>query len=195
MKGFCPIILSDERVLSTMFMRLPSRKAAPEYYEIIPNPLDFKKILVSFSVCLLGPGCHPQKACNVTAFYVTCCWYCPCLILLCFYSDGRLLSSLFMQLPSRKLMPEYYEIIPNPIDFKKILVSHTLNHHHHMTTCSSIRSNVRHISNMFIVLKWWEYERTAYLSYTFCLINSPFKLSAQDFKYSTFKCTSLSCTF
>ncbi|RUS85614.1 hypothetical protein EGW08_006626 [Elysia chlorotica] len=36
-------------------------------------------------------------------------------------SDDRLLSSLFMQLPSRKLMPEYYEIIPNPIDFKKIL--------------------------------------------------------------------------
>ncbi|GFN80130.1 transcription activator brg1 [Plakobranchus ocellatus] len=36
---------SDGRVLSTMFMRLPSRKAAPEYYEIIPNPLDFKKLL------------------------------------------------------------------------------------------------------------------------------------------------------
>ncbi|BFZ16660.1 hypothetical protein BsWGS_19698 [Bradybaena similaris] len=35
---------NDGRVLSTMFMRLPSRKAAPEYYEIIPNPLDFKKI-------------------------------------------------------------------------------------------------------------------------------------------------------
>ncbi|CAL1540648.1 unnamed protein product [Lymnaea stagnalis] len=34
----------DGRVLSTLFMRLPSRKAAPEYYEIIPNPLDFKKI-------------------------------------------------------------------------------------------------------------------------------------------------------
>lgn len=35
---------SDSRVLSTNFMRLPSRKEAPEYYEIIPNPLDFKKI-------------------------------------------------------------------------------------------------------------------------------------------------------
>ena len=33
-----------------MFMRLPSRKAAPEYYEIIPNPMDFKKINVSFGL-------------------------------------------------------------------------------------------------------------------------------------------------
>ncbi|XP_055885494.1 probable global transcription activator SNF2L2 isoform X1 [Biomphalaria glabrata] len=40
---------NDGRVLSTMFMRLPSRKAAPEYYEIIPNPLDFKKISTRIS--------------------------------------------------------------------------------------------------------------------------------------------------
>ncbi|XP_059142940.1 transcription activator BRG1-like isoform X3 [Physella acuta] len=35
-------------------------------------------------------------------------------------SDGRVLSSMFMHLPSKKLMPEYYEIIQKPIDFKKI---------------------------------------------------------------------------
>ncbi|KAL8604698.1 Transcription activator BRG1 [Nucella lapillus] len=35
-------------------------------------------------------------------------------------SDGRLLSSMFMQLPSRKELPEYYEIITRPLDFKKI---------------------------------------------------------------------------
>ncbi|KAK7501203.1 hypothetical protein BaRGS_00007688 [Batillaria attramentaria] len=35
-------------------------------------------------------------------------------------SDGRILSSMFMQLPSRKELPEYYEIITRPLDFKKI---------------------------------------------------------------------------
>lgn len=35
-------------------------------------------------------------------------------------SDARLLSSLFMQLPSKKELPEYYEIITRPLDFKKI---------------------------------------------------------------------------
>ncbi|XP_070196110.1 probable global transcription activator SNF2L2 [Littorina saxatilis] len=35
-------------------------------------------------------------------------------------SDGRVLSSMFMQLPSRKELPEYYEIITRPLDFKKI---------------------------------------------------------------------------
>lgn len=48
-----------------------------------------------------------------------------CRLCFVFSSDGRLLSSMFMQLPSRKLMPEYYEIIQKPIDFKKISVSFT----------------------------------------------------------------------
>ena len=40
-------------------------------------------------------------------------------------SDGRLLSAAFEKLPSKKELPEYYEIITNPIDFKKIRVSFT----------------------------------------------------------------------
>jgi len=42
--------------------------------------------------------------------------------IVCDYTDSedRLLSSMFMRLPSRTLMPEYYEIIVKPIDFKKI---------------------------------------------------------------------------
>ncbi|KAL4236408.1 Transcription activator BRG1 [Mactra antiquata] len=35
-------------------------------------------------------------------------------------SDGRMLSAAFEKLPSKKDLPEYYEIITNPLDFKKI---------------------------------------------------------------------------
>jgi len=37
------------------------------------------------------------------------------------YSDGRILSEPFMKLPSRKELPDYYEIIKKPMDIKKIL--------------------------------------------------------------------------
>ncbi|KAK5870739.1 hypothetical protein PBY51_003661 [Eleginops maclovinus] len=33
---------------------------------------------------------------------------------------GRQLSEVFVQLPSRKELPEYYELIRKPVDFKKI---------------------------------------------------------------------------
>jgi SWI/SNF-related matrix-associated actin-dependent regulator of chromatin subfamily A protein 2/4 len=36
-------------------------------------------------------------------------------------SDGRTLSEPFMKLPSRKELPDYYEIIKKPMDIKKIL--------------------------------------------------------------------------
>ncbi|XP_068280405.1 probable global transcription activator SNF2L2 [Nyctibius grandis] len=35
-------------------------------------------------------------------------------------SSGRQLSEVFIQLPSRKELPEYYELIRKPMDFKKI---------------------------------------------------------------------------
>ncbi|XP_052257298.1 probable global transcription activator SNF2L2 isoform X2 [Dreissena polymorpha] len=35
-------------------------------------------------------------------------------------ADGRMLSGAFEKLPSKKELPEYYEIITNPLDFKKI---------------------------------------------------------------------------
>ena len=34
--------------------------------------------------------------------------------------DGRVLSDIFMVRPSRKLYPEYYLVIPHPIDLKEI---------------------------------------------------------------------------
>lgn len=37
-------------------------------------------------------------------------------------SSGRQLSEVFVQLPSRKELPEYYELIRKPVDFKKIKV-------------------------------------------------------------------------
>merc|ERR1712083_601124 len=35
-------------------------------------------------------------------------------------SDGRMLSEPFYQLPSRKELPDYYEIIKRPVDIAKI---------------------------------------------------------------------------
>uniref|UniRef100_A0A8C5AKB5 SWI/SNF related BAF chromatin remodeling complex subunit ATPase 2 n=1 Tax=Gadus morhua TaxID=8049 RepID=A0A8C5AKB5_GADMO len=36
------------------------------------------------------------------------------------YMEGRQLSEVFVQLPSKKELPEYYELIRKPVDFKKI---------------------------------------------------------------------------
>lgn len=36
--------------------------------------------------------------------------------------NGRQLSEVFIQLPSRKELPEYYELIRKPVDFRKIKV-------------------------------------------------------------------------
>ena len=37
-------------------------------------------------------------------------------------STGRQITGIFMVLPTRKELPEYYQIIRKPIDFKKIKV-------------------------------------------------------------------------
>lgn len=39
------------------------------------------------------------------------------------FRDDRVLSEAFFQLPSKKDLPEYYEIIAKPVDFKKIKVN------------------------------------------------------------------------
>lgn len=44
------------------------------------------------------------------------------------YSSGRQLSEVFIQLPSRKELPEYYELIRKPVDFKKIKVDILFTH-------------------------------------------------------------------
>lgn len=38
-----------------------------------------------------------------------------------FHSDSRVLSDPFMKLPSRKELPDYYEVIKKPMDIKKII--------------------------------------------------------------------------
>ena len=37
------------------------------------------------------------------------------------FSDGRVLSDPFMKLPSRRELPDYYDVIKKPLDIKKIL--------------------------------------------------------------------------
>jgi SWI/SNF-related matrix-associated actin-dependent regulator of chromatin subfamily A protein 2/4 len=36
-------------------------------------------------------------------------------------AEGRILSQPFMKLPTRKELPDYYEVIKKPIDINKIL--------------------------------------------------------------------------
>jgi SWI/SNF-related matrix-associated actin-dependent regulator of chromatin subfamily A member 2/4 len=38
-----------------------------------------------------------------------------------FCSDGRVLSEPFMKLPTRRELPDYYDVIKKPLDIKKIL--------------------------------------------------------------------------
>lgn len=38
-------MFSDLRVLSEPFMKLPSRRELPDYYDVIKKPLDIKKIM------------------------------------------------------------------------------------------------------------------------------------------------------
>nr|CAD7593157.1 unnamed protein product [Timema genevievae] len=42
-------------------------------------------------------------------------------MLVCACSDGRVLSEPFMKLPSRRELPDYYDVIKKPLDIKKIL--------------------------------------------------------------------------
>lgn len=37
------------------------------------------------------------------------------------FRDGRVLSEPFMKLPSKRELPDYYEIIKKPMDIRKIL--------------------------------------------------------------------------
>ena len=45
-------------------------------------------------------------------------------------SNGRQISSIFMVLPTRKELPNYYQIIKKPIDLKKIKVGSLQNSSH-----------------------------------------------------------------
>lgn len=55
---------------------------------------------------------------NVILYFVMFALY----LILLYVSSGRQLSEVFIQLPSRKELPEYYELIRKPVDFRKIKV-------------------------------------------------------------------------
>ena len=68
-------------------------------------------------------------------------------------SDERILSEPFMELPSRKELPDYYEVIRKPVDFKKIQVCSLftwqicLSYHACKLTVFASRSNY-HVTNI-----------------------------------------------
>ena len=50
---------------------------------------------------------------------------CKCLCLFCPSEDGRNLSEIFFQLPSRRELPDYYDVVKTPMDIKRIKVGVT----------------------------------------------------------------------
>lgn len=73
------LVHSDGRVLSEPFMKLPSRRELPDYYEIIKKPLDIKKILQRIDegkVHILNMTIQkkrriPMKTTNKRVFFIT----------------------------------------------------------------------------------------------------------------------------
>lgn len=60
-------------------------------------------------VCLKSPRCvHPVRIVYVEGF---------------FFSDNRVLAEPFVTLPTRKELPDYYQLIKIPIDIRKIKVN------------------------------------------------------------------------
>lgn len=62
---------------------------------------------------------------EVNQRFVLCVYVCArlCVCACVFVTrSGRQLSEFFVQLPTKKELPEYYELIRNPMDFKKIKV-------------------------------------------------------------------------
>uniref|UniRef100_A0A3Q2FZ98 Bromo domain-containing protein n=1 Tax=Cyprinodon variegatus TaxID=28743 RepID=A0A3Q2FZ98_CYPVA len=76
-----------------------------------------------FSIESSNLGCEHVQLCSRTTkrSKITRCNSFPVVTLIFSISrSGRQLSEVFVQLPSRKELPEYYELIRKPVDFKKI---------------------------------------------------------------------------
>lgn len=49
-------------------------------------------------------------------------YVCLCLNKIFYFNrNGRVLSEPFMKLPSRRELPDYYDVIKKPLDIKKIM--------------------------------------------------------------------------
>lgn len=58
---------------------------------------------------------------NINTFYARNVDYSFLRKIIVYFRDGRLLSEPFMKLPSRRELPDYYEIIKKPMDINKII--------------------------------------------------------------------------
>ncbi len=59
-------------------------------------------------------------------------------------ANGREVSGIFMVLPTRKELPNYYQLIKKPIDLKKIKVRGAIYYHCvHVCVCACVRVCVR----------------------------------------------------
>lgn len=82
-----------------------------EQYQILSGQIRFTDVLPSE---LATPGTNDMHA--VRACFLILC----CLFLLS--STTRNLAEIFMVLPTRKELPDYYQIIKHPVDIRKIRV-------------------------------------------------------------------------
>uniref|UniRef100_A0AAX7UJK3 SWI/SNF related, matrix associated, actin dependent regulator of chromatin, subfamily a, member 2 n=1 Tax=Astatotilapia calliptera TaxID=8154 RepID=A0AAX7UJK3_ASTCA len=88
------------------------RRGRPPAEKLSPNPPKLTKQMNAIIDTVINYRDGALAHCSAEAFPGNC--YLP------FQNSGRQLSEVFVQLPSRKELPEYYELIRKPVDFKKI---------------------------------------------------------------------------
>uniref|UniRef100_A0A3B4F902 SWI/SNF related, matrix associated, actin dependent regulator of chromatin, subfamily a, member 2 n=1 Tax=Pundamilia nyererei TaxID=303518 RepID=A0A3B4F902_9CICH len=88
------------------------RRGRPPAEKLSPNPPKLTKQMNTIIDTVINYRDGALAHCSAEAFPGNC--YLP------FQNSGRQLSEVFVQLPSRKELPEYYELIRKPVDFKKI---------------------------------------------------------------------------
>lgn len=84
---------------------------------------DFNKVLSSYFFPLVRSVHVYFNMSDSTIKCVTALFLCLFLNTPPFYRLGRQISKGFVQLPSRKEVPEYYELIRKPVDFRRIRVN------------------------------------------------------------------------
>ncbi|CDW59043.1 protein polybromo 1 [Trichuris trichiura] len=176
---------SSDRRLSAAFMDKPSRKKYPDYYQVIPEPIDLRTIRSSIEAdrypssnsmaadfdllfenakhynedgsviyqdattlsnvfrervscrkrsgsyssdssakALLKRGKHDERDSKLWQLYNHIKDFAD--------SKGRVLSTIFIKLPSRMEYPDYYEVIKKPIDMQKIYNRISSNHYENL---------------------------------------------------------------
>uniref|UniRef100_A0AC34FD39 Protein polybromo-1 n=1 Tax=Panagrolaimus sp. ES5 TaxID=591445 RepID=A0AC34FD39_9BILA len=102
---------SEGKFITDPFTRVPSRRADAEYYNVVSDPIDFARINQRLKGYEYNSFRIPEST-KLEHFLS--------LILGKTDKQGRLLSPPFRVLATVNELPEYYDVIKNPIDFQTI---------------------------------------------------------------------------